>query len=242
MPATKPLTCISHRGGYPDDIGKQAHPENSLAAIRYSLALGVDAIEIDIWQIEGELIVTHDRRLGNNLPGQGLLVQQSLASIDAMRLGNGEKIPRLFDILKLIGDRCLLNIEIKSSNCVETLIECLTDFCESSGVSLHNYIVSSFDHRQLQQLQQRLPEVKRGLLISHIPLDTKALCQSLQAYSLHPYMGAIDAELVNEAHQQGTLVWVYTANNIDEWEYLQSIGVDGVFTDYPAMLQRFNND
>jgi glycerophosphoryl diester phosphodiesterase len=43
------LFCIAHRGG---PIHHQhTSPENSLEAIRRSLALGVDAVEIDIWQI-----------------------------------------------------------------------------------------------------------------------------------------------------------------------------------------------
>lgn len=235
-----PLTCIAHRGGHLDHADPKRPPENSLEAIRYSLSCGVDAIEIDIWQIEGEILITHDRRLGRQLPGSGLLVEQSLQHLQKLQLSNGEPIPRLIDALELIGNQCLFNIEIKGPDCAAALIKTLRDFSANSNLSLEHIIVSSFDQRQLRQLQQQLPEVKRGVLIAGMPLDNAAQCDPLDAYALHPHIGAIDAELVDDAHSRGRKVWAYTANEEDEWLYLQSIGVDGVFTDYPKKLQLFN--
>ena len=103
------LFCIAHRGG--------PGPENSLEAINASLALGVDAIEIDVWYVGGELLITHDRRLGRQIPGQGALLDLSRDQLRALRLENGEAIPTLNDVLGTIGDRVLLNIEIKGPDC-----------------------------------------------------------------------------------------------------------------------------
>src|SRR5690606_37369250 len=105
------LFCIAHRGGPMHNA--HTSPENSLEAIRRRLELRVDAIEIAIWQIEGELIVPHDRRLGRQLKGRGLLLQKPLAEVRQLTLENGEPVPTLHQVLELVGDRALLNIEIK---------------------------------------------------------------------------------------------------------------------------------
>lgn len=222
-----PPLCIAHRGG--------PGPENSLAAVEAALALGVDGIEIDIWQIEGELLVTHDRRLGRQLPGQGLLIEQSLAQLNRLRLENGEPIPRLADVLNLVAGRVWLNIEIKGPDCADALAEQLRGL----GPALERVLVSSFDHPQLAQMQRLLPEVHRGVLVAGIPLDYARCCDALDAWSLHSALDFTSPELVADAHARGLQHWVYTANHEDDWRQLWELGVDGIFTDRPGALCRF---
>lgn len=230
----KPLTCIAHRGG--------SGPENSLEAITSSLALGVEAIEIDLWYLQGELWVTHDRRLGRQLAGTGQLLEQSLETLQKLRLENGEPIPRLNQVLELIGDRALLNIEIKGPNCAAALAHALRDYRQATALGLDQYLVSSFDHPQLHQMLKLLPEVKRGVLVAGIPLDYARCSEDLRAYSLNSDIDFVSAELVEDAHQRGLKSWVYTANHRDDWQRLSQMGVDGVFTDCPAELQKFNQE
>ena len=237
------LTCIAHRGGHLDHHSQNnsaVHtPENSLAAVRHSLSIGVDVIEIDLWQIEGELLITHDRRLGRQLPGQGLLLDQPLKDLLKLKLSNGEPIPKLVDVLRLCQDRCQVNIEIKSPDTVTALIAVLKQFSSQYNISLDHYIVSSFDHCQLQRLQQQLPQVKRGILLANKPIDLCASVCTLKPYSVHFSIAIVDQALVEDAHKNGLVVWVYTANHADEWEKLIALGVDGVFTDCPAKLFNF---
>jgi glycerophosphoryl diester phosphodiesterase len=232
-----PLTCIAHRGGYLD---RDNTPENSLAAIRHSLALGVDAIEIDIWQAHEQIWVTHDRRLGRLYSGTGLLCKQPLNTLRSLTLGNGESIPTLPQVLKLVGDQCLVNIEIKGPNCIAQLIKELTHYCNNSSTSLDNYLVSSFDQRQLLQLKRALPRLKRGVLLAGLPLDQAAQCEPLEPHVLGLHIAAVDQAMISDAHQRGYLVWVYTINYSDDWQALSELGVDGVFTDTPQKLQAFN--
>ena len=233
------LTCIAHRGGYLD---RDNTPENSLAAICHSLALGVDAIEIDIWQVQEQIWVTHDRRLGRLYSGTGLICEQSLNTLRSLTLVNGESIPTLRQVLELVGDQCLLNIEIKGPNCIPQLIKELTYYCNHSKTSLDNYLVSSFDQRQLLQLKRELPRLKRGVLLAGLPLDQAAQCEPLEPHVLGLHMAATDQAMINDAHRRGYQVWVYTINHSDDWQALSELGVDGVFTDTPQKLQAFNNE
>lgn len=218
-------------------MNNQPLPENSVAAIARALDAGVDAVEIDIYQIEGELVVTHDRRLGRVVSGQGIITDLPLAYLRQQKLENGEPLPTLADILALVGDRALLNIEIKGTNCVPVLKQQLAAFVSDHQLSLEHYIVSSFDHQQLYQSLQIMPQVKRAVLIEGIPLDYAQCCEPLKAYAFNTHLSFITPELINDARQRGLKNWVYTVNHEEDLRWLQGLGVDGVFTDKPDLLQ-----
>lgn len=229
--------CIAHRGG--PLAAPQPLPENSLAAIRRALAMGVDAIEIDIWYLHGELWVTHDHRLGRQIPGTGRLENMNTEQLAQLRLENGEPLPRLTQVLETVASRATLNIEIKNAGCAEPLVETLLRYRETTSSTLEECVVSSFNHHELFQLLQRLPEVKRGVLIAGVPLGYASCCDSLAAYSLNTALTNTPAELVKDAHRRGLVNWVYTANYEDEWNGLLKLGVDGVFTDRPDAFMAF---
>ena len=229
---TRRLFCIAHRGG--------PGPENSLEAINASLALGVDAIEIDLWYAGGELLVTHDRRLDRQISGQGTLLDLPRDHLRALRLKNGEAIPTLEDVLRTVGERVLLNIEIKGPHCAAPLTEALLAHCHDNGGRLEQYLVSSFDHQQLHDMMQRLPQLKRGVLVAGIPLDYAGCCEALNAYAFNCSIDFLSPALVADTHRRGLKSWVYTANHPDEWRQLCALGVDGVFTDCPKQLLEFN--
>lgn len=233
-----PLLCIAHRGG--PQMGPTPLPENSLAAIKRALTLDVYAIEIDVFQVEGELFVTHDRRLGRVTSGEGIITEQPLSYLREQQLPNGEPIPTLQQVLQLVGDKTLLNIEIKGQQTLGALKRILEEYISSAQGSYDQYIISSFDHQQLYQCLEQLPQIRRGVLIEGIPLDYAACCDELKAYSFNTHLSFVTCDLIMDAKRRGLKNWVYTANQQDDWQYLQSLGVDAVFTDKPDELLRFN--
>ncbi len=230
----RPYLCIAHRGG-------QQGPQNSIESIEHSLNLGVDAIEIDIWHIEGKLLVTHDGRLGGALPGSGPLLQQPLEQLKKLKLRNGEAVPFLHDILNKVRDGILLNIEIKNPGTALPLIQALENYREASGNTLDNIVVSSFNHQELFTLMKNKKEIKRGVLIKDIPIDYAACCDALGAYSFHTHVSYTTADLVKDAHKRGLQHWVHTGNFEDEWQSMLDIGVDGVFTDFTEKFMAFRD-
>ncbi len=236
MTRMSPL-CIAHRGG--PAVAGVPLPENSLTAIERALSLGVDALEIDIWYLHNELWVTHDHRLGRQIPGDRRLVDLESDALAGLRLENGEPLPRLSQVLALVGERAQLNIEIKNNHCAAPLIQALRDHCEEANSTLESYVVSSFNHHELYSLLQQLPEVRRGVLIAGVPLDYAGCCRALEAYSLNTSLLNTPPALVADAHRRGLANWVYTANHEDEWRDLMAMGVDGIFSDRPDALMAF---
>jgi glycerophosphoryl diester phosphodiesterase len=237
---TKSMLCIAHRGG--PLIANSPLPENSLAAIARALDFGVDAIEIDIYPIGKEFIVTHDRRLGRLTGGDGLISEKTFDELRSFRLTNGEPMPTLTEVLCLVRDRALLNIEIKGANSVSLLKQQLTSFVKDHQQSFEQYFISSFDHQQLHQCLHELPQVKRGVLIEGIPLDYAACCDALQAYSFNTHLSFLSPQLLDDARKRGVKNWVYTVNHVDDWQRMINWGVDAVFTDKPdALLDYLKN-
>lgn len=225
------MLCIAHRGG--------PGPENSLEGIRRSLSAGTPAIEIDVWQCHGELWVMHDRRLGREIGGHEVITDLSLEQIEALRLSNGEPIPRLQQVLELVGERALLNIEMKGLECAPALTDLLTAYSRDAGHSLDPYVISGFDHRQLLQVQQALPEVRRGLLLYGVPLDIQHSLDALAPYSVNISMDFMREDLIQTCRDNGKKLWVYTANHPTDWRRLIDAGMDGIFTDHPDALMRY---
>jgi len=232
------LFCIAHRGG--PLMNNQPLPENSLAAIKRALDAGVDAIEIDIYQVDGELLVTHDRRLGRVVTGAGIITELPLSYLRNQQLENGERLPFLRDVLNLVAGRALLNIEIKGANCVSSLAQLLNAQVVDHQCSYEQFIVSSFDHQQLYQSSLVMPQVRRAVLIEGIPLDYAACCEPLCAYAFNTHLSFITPDLLADARKRGLKNWVYTVNHEEDWRWLARWGVDAVFTDRPDALMAFN--
>ncbi len=214
--------------------------ENSLEAISQSLTLGVDGIEIDVWRIKNELLVIHDRRVGRLFPGKGHLLEYTPDELRKLANDVGLHIPTLREVLELVGNRALLNIELKGPSCSTSVANELEAFVRDGNLSFEPYVVSSFDHHQLLTFKELLPQVKRGVLISGIPLDYAKCCEPLEAYSFHLDVNFISQPLIDDAKQRGLKTWVYTVNKKDDMRHLSAMGVDGVFTDDPEKLLKMN--
>lgn len=227
---TDRLFNIAHRGG------KSFGPENSLAAVEGALALGVDAVEIDLWALAGELWVAHDRRLGRTLTGTGRFDSLDAQALSQLQLANGEPLPRLQQVYDLTRGRCLLNIEIKGPDTAPLLCQWLSDQLHQGGQP-EDFLISSFDQVQLLYCMQRLPEVRRGVLVEGIPLHAAELCARLQAYCFNPSINFINRDLIRAVARAGLKSYVYTVNHADDWQWLLAMGVDGVFTDFPEQLK-----
>jgi glycerophosphoryl diester phosphodiesterase len=133
---TRPCLVVGHRGA------RGLWPENTLAGFAGALALGVDALELDVaLTADGVVVVSHDAALnpsitrdaaGAWLNGHGPLIHAltaaELAAYDVGRLQpgtpyaalhpdqsprDGERIPPLADVLRLGNDTAFI-IELKT--------------------------------------------------------------------------------------------------------------------------------
>jgi glycerophosphoryl diester phosphodiesterase len=220
------MLIFAHRGasGYA--------PENTLAAFDKALALSAEAIELDVHNVEGELMVFHDRQLAGKSNGRGLIHQQTLENLSKLSV-QGEPIPSLWQVLTLVAARCIVNIELKGIGCVAPFIAMYTKAIEELNFKPEQLLASSFNHLYLAQVKHTLPQCHVAPLLAGVPLNLAQVGTELNAYSINLDIGFINQALITDAHARGLKVYVYTVDDGDDIRALKHLNVDGIFSNYP---------
>ena len=95
------LFCFGHRGA----CGHE--PENTVRSVRRALELGADGVEVDVYFVDGQLVVIHDDTLDRTTNGRGRVDKKSFAELRALDAGRGEKIPTLAEIFEAVNRRAV---------------------------------------------------------------------------------------------------------------------------------------
>ncbi|MGA1839326.1 MAG: glycerophosphodiester phosphodiesterase [bacterium] len=224
------LICIAHRGASGHE------PENTLLSIEKALSLGAQWIEIDVYAVENELVVIHDETLERTTNGQGFVVNQSLKYLRSLDAGKGQRIPLLREVFDLVDKRAGINVELKGRNSASPVSALIDEYIKNHNLTYDSIIVSSFDHDELKKVKALQPEINIGALLSSIPEHFARFAESMGAYSVHISKRSVNKQFVDDAHERGIKVFVFTINSGEDVALIQSLGVDGIFTDYPELL------
>ena len=223
------MLCIGHRGamGY--------EPENTLLSVNKALELGVDAIEIDVHNVEDRLLVIHDRDLSRTTNGKGKIEDCSFAYLRSLDAGKGEQIPTLEEVCDLVKRRVLINIELKGNNTAKLAANLIQDYVKR-GWSYDDFLVSSFNHYELNLVKTIASQIKIGILIYGLPWEYIEIAKKLQADIVIGNLDYIDAELVSQVKQENLQLWVYTVNHPQDINRMRKLGIDGILTNYPDLI------
>lgn len=217
---------IGHRGA----AGLCA--ENTLPSFRRAWECGVDAVELDVHIVQGELVVIHDDTLERTTSGTGRVAQHTLASLRALDAGGSAQIPLLREVVAELPDDVGLNIELKGPATAVPVAEFLTRHPHVDA------LVSSFDHGLLRQFRQHDPRTRVAPLYSRWRRNVWETAEALNAWSINLSRRAATSGRLQEAARRGTKTLIYTVNDVDDARLLVSQGATGVFTDYPDRVSR----
>ncbi len=221
------MQIFAHRGA------SGSYPENTLLAIEQALLAKADGIEIDVFCVENELVVIHDENVSRTTNGTGFLQDFTLRQLQQLDAGAGQQVPTLWQVLQLVNNQTLLNIELKGADTAEPLFKLLQKAETELGTEPDKLLISSFNHHLLKQIKKQRPDLKIGALTASLHLDYAAFASELGAWSVNCDRGFINQELVQDAHQRGLKVLVYTVNDATTAKKLRQLGVDGIFCNYP---------
>lgn len=210
-----------------------SEPENTVRSVRRALEMGANGIEVDVYRIDGRLMVIHDDTLERTTNGRGSVFGKSFEEMRALDAGMGEKIPVLEEILEVLQPGVLLNIELKGPDTAMPVADFIEEKVGQGHWCQEDFVVSSFDHPGLRKVKSRLPGIRLGALFEKADSSLVARAVDLGAWSLHIHRRLVSDAIVAEAHGKGLKVFVYTVNDAPDIRMLRDLGVDGVFTDYP---------
>jgi glycerophosphoryl diester phosphodiesterase len=251
------IEIVAHRGG------AALAPENTLAAFRNALALGVDAVELDIHRSrDGALVVIHSAELSETTDGLGNVADHDLDYLRTLnaaawytRWPTRETIPTLDEVLSLIQGRARVQIEIKPA-------ERNGHYSRYPGIAaavvttlrahkmLQDALIISYDWQILPEIKHAAPEGAIGAIIAAeslarlpapdntSPLHALPTIHQLHLDSIHVADELVTPELVLAAHESGLRVGVWTVNEVARARELAAMGVDSITSDRPDLLLR----
>lgn len=217
-------------------------PENTLAGVRAALALGVDAIEVDVHcTADGVPVLIHDATVDRTTDGSGAVAALTLAELRRLDAGvrafngrfAGEHIPTLAEALDLTRGHCLLVVEVKAPGIEREVLSVLRPAAD-------DVMVWSFFPEVVTRVRELAPAVPCALLSPTLEgrppeeLLRTALQAHQQAVAVHH--SSVDQELVRRAARRGLSVFAWTADEPAEQRRLLAAGVAGIVTNYPDRL------
>lgn len=229
----KRMVCFAHRGA-------SGHaPENTLAAFTKAVELGADWIELDVYAVQNELVVIHDNRLERTTNGCGYVTRHDLAYLRKLDAGGGEKIPFLSEVLDATERQVKVNIELKGPQTADPACALVDHYVQNRGWQYHDFLLSSFDHNQLRRARERCSEIPVAPNLKTNRLRYGDWDKTMRPYSIHCDRAYTTPALIDRIHRLHCPAFVFTVNDPQGIKQLDSIGVDGVFTNFPELVTRY---
>jgi glycerophosphoryl diester phosphodiesterase len=230
------FAVIAHRGN------SIAAPENTLAAIREALDLGVPIVEVDVYlSRDGVPVVFHDESVDRTTDGSGLVWEKTLAELKVLDAGSwksaryaGERIPTLAEALGTARGRGRLLLDLK----MDGMGRAIAGVLDRLGLGPDSVLVGTWSEAQAADAAAHLPGAVI-LAAGDAPAAWDAgyfereRARGIRGLELE---GGWSRELIAAAQAHGLTVYAYTINDQATMRRLIEMGVDGIETDDPAML------
>lgn len=244
-PSDRSLLFAAHRGA------SQLAPENSIDAFKIALDSLADMIELDVHlSADGVPIVIHDSNLLRTTGVDAEVVNQTLTQIkQAAICANGETVPTLDEVLRLVSGRKKLLIELKSprlgvySAIVDRVMQCVKRNQAEDWI-----ILQSFEPVYLKKIRSDYPKIQCHQLIEGAagflalyydvrfrwnrfePVDGVSAVNLNYRY--------LNDRFLQECKRQGLKVFAYTPNDAVTVAKCAAFGVDGVISDNLTLVSK----
>jgi glycerophosphoryl diester phosphodiesterase len=244
---------VSGHRGAGGDLGNLA-PEDTLAAYRASIVLGVDYVETDPRPTkDGVLINLHDTTVDRTTMGTGIAADMTLAEVQALTLRTDkyvgdfgcERVPTLKALLELCRGRVMVLVDANKTDRVDLLVKDIQDADALDWAVFDTSSVAKIDAALL--LEPRLLTMIRVSSIAdldsqlahfaaHLPIivevdrnsDTKDIAAAVRARGHRPFTDVFIEDLS-----------VALEGNLRAWDKSWALGVDIAQTDRPAEMLRY---
>lgn len=226
---------IAHRGN------SCCAPENTISAINQAFDMNADHLELDIrLTSDGELVLMHDEDVARTTDGKDLVYGLTLSDIKNLDAGSwmdnsytGEQVPTLTEALIASKGKGKILLDVKSINVGSVIKKAL----DEAGVGTDAIWV--VQNANIDDFKNNLPG---SILWGTMPEQlTKETFDALKAdgvvgFEIDVSVHTLTEELINTVHENGMIVIIYTIMDPSEMLRFINMGVDGIETDYPDVM------
>jgi glycerophosphoryl diester phosphodiesterase len=203
--------------------------ENSHDSLLAALGHDIDAIEFDIHHTsDGKLVVLHDSHTGRIAEKKVLVGHKTLAELQTIRLKNGQHIPTLEEIFKLVGDNKPMVIDIKDNGCADELLRLLEKY-PGATVSF-----TSLKYNELEKLHKVRPDIPIFVRDLLNPFEVVYTARRMHAEGISLNMWLMNPLTYWLAKRRGLEIRIYTVNNRHLVRFFQKLypGIV-IYTNHP---------
>ncbi len=241
--STKKILNIAHRGA------SAVYPENTMAAFKGAVEMGADMIELDVrLSKDGVPVIFHNPRLDAPVKAGGGVEDTNLSALKEIDVGSwrdpvfaSERIPTLEEALVFASEKQIaVNIEIKTDDTRLSIGKNCISLVEKYNMEEH-VLFSSFDMKAMKQIKAAEPDIATALLLTNSVFNrTKPseLVAKHNADAFHCTCKQLTEKRLTDLKEHQIPVAVYTVNLESKMKKLIEMGVNGIFTDRPDLLNQ----
>jgi glycerophosphoryl diester phosphodiesterase len=223
-------------------------PENTLAAFRSAMQLGADWIELDVYRSrDGKLVVSHDKKTGRVGDKDLVVAESSYAELQAVDVATlfrkqrglsvqacaPQRMPLLDDVLKLVMGQRKTRMSIQPKmDCVAEIVALVDKLGARPWVGFNDGKLA-----YMSEVKRLAPEVPVFWDRYRSDVDREistALTERFESMVLH--RSTVTNERVAAIKQAGMEAGVWTVNDRETMRRLLNLGVERIYTDFPATL------
>ncbi len=240
---------VAHRGG------RRLWPEHTMLAYTNAVDAGADVLECDAHATsDGVVVCIHDTEVDRTTNGMGYVKDMTF---DQLRLldaghrftqddetyphrGTGLQVPTLDELLTAF-PAVPMSIEIKQTS--PSIAMDVADLLDQHDAWDRSTLMSFFDPPILE-IRERQPSALTALTtlealdLTELEADEEYAAPGQHLHAPLDFAGIVlDQTLLDRAHEHGIRVWAWTINNEADMRMLMDMGVDGIYTDDPVLLE-----
>ena len=229
----KSFDIIAHRGASGYEI------ENSMGAFKKAVELRANFIETDIRKTrDGVLVLSHDDNLRFLTNQKKFISKSTCRDIGHIKLNNEELIPTVEDLFSIHKNEIKFNLEIKSIHTEKLIV----DLVKSYDL-LEQVVFSSFSLKVLNKIKRietnaRLQFIMKFPHVLNQKIYTLKKLKDMGITAINPMYSLITNDLIELTQHVGLELYPWTVNDINVVLKLKALGIDGVITDYPDILNK----
>ena len=226
---------IAHRGYHKGGI-----PENSIQALTKAQEYGFYGSEVDVWITTDQVLVCNHDGVLSNMKLQDCTYDQ----VKNLKLSNGESLPTFEATLDQLAkcEKTRLVLEFKTHSTTErniAVVDKAMEMIESKGLK-HMIDYIAFDYEICKRIVAEYPDATVGYLNGDKD-PSKVYADGINCIDYSFSVMNTKLSWIQQAHDLGMEVNVWTVNSDNDMMLWMSRGVDYITTDNPDRLQEIIN-
>ncbi|MBS3991356.1 MAG: hypothetical protein KGZ51_04725 [Erysipelothrix sp.] len=228
-------TVTSHRGY------SSVTPENTIVAIEKAIEVFADVVEFDVRVTsDSQFVLLHDDNLLRTTGLNMSVIRLTLDSIQELDAGKwfssdfeGTRIPTLQEALETTKGRINVNLDLKLNENQIYLLPRLVEIIDEYEMQFQ-IVITSTCFRCLHVIKELNPNIQTGYITYRI---TPSLLNDLNIDVLSVKASFVTQSMVDQIHQSGKQIFVWTVNTRAEIERMRNLGVNNIITSRPTYVK-----